>query len=148
MIKNVAKALFCACILSMIVSCSGSSSSSDSSDTIPEILDSIMVHQTDPDVNAIEVRNLGHYPAGKEIEYGTVITNFDSIHGAKIISIEGDSLLSECEPSLDSIEPRMKLSVRYKLKVPEEKGPFDATMQINYKNIKKPTILKLHGYAE
>lgn len=147
MMKSLAKTLFCACVLSMIVSCSGSSSSSSSDDT-PEIIDSIPIHQIDDNVKILEVYDMGNFPAGEEVPYATVICNFDSVRGARITSIDGDSLVNKCNPSLDSIAHGMLISVDFKLRVPETKGPFDATMLIHYKNVKNPSIIKLHGYAE
>lgn len=141
-----AKTLLYACLLGIAMSCSSSSSSS--SNKAEETIDSIPVHQIDNDVNFLEVNDMGRFPAGKEVQHYTIIRNFDRDKGARIISIDGDNLLSECKPSLDSIEPTMIIGVDFKLKVPEEKGPFDATMRINYKNVKKPSIIKLHGYAE
>ncbi len=132
--------------LSMTMSCSGSSSSS--SDVAPEIIDSIAIHQIDDKVNVLEVYDMGTFPVGKEVPYATVIRNFDSVRGARIMSIDGDSLVSKCNASLDSIEPGMLISVDFRLRVPEEKGPFDATMRIHYNNVKNPSIIKLHGNAE
>lgn len=130
----------------MTVSCSGSSSSS--SEETPEALDSIQIHQIDDNVKPIEVFDMGDFPAGKEVSYATVICNFDSVRGVSIESIDGDDLVSKCYSSLDSIEPGMLVSVDFKLKVPEKTGPFDATMQIHYKDVKNPSIIKLHGNAE
>lgn len=146
MMKTFAKTLFYAFALSMTMSCSGSTSSS--SDDAQEIVDSIQIHQIDDNVNILEVYDMGSFPAGEEIPYATVICNFDSVKGAKIISIEGDNLVTKCNPSLDSIEPGMLISVDFRLKVPEEKGSFDAIMRIHYNNVKNPSIIKLHGTAK
>lgn len=144
--KTSIKTLFYACVLSMTMSCSGSSSSS--SDVAPEIIDSIAVHQIGDKVKALEVCDMGTFPVGKEVRYAAAIHNFDRERGVRIVSIDGDNLVSDCNPSLDSIEPGMLISVDFRLRVPEEKGPFDATMRIHYKNVNKPTIIKLHGNAE
>lgn len=144
--KPSAKTLFYASVLSMTMSCSGTSSSS--SDDKLEIIDSIPIHQIDDKVNVCEMYDLGSFPAGKEIYYNTVIYNFDSVRGAKIVSMDGDNLINKCKPALDSIEPEMILRVDFWLKVPEEKGPFNATMRIHYKNVKNPSIIKICGNAE
>lgn len=144
------KTLFYAFILSlsmsMTLSCSGTSSSTSEEEA--EIIDSIAVYPIDLDVNPIDMYDMGTVPAGKEVREAVAIRNFDRERGARIVGIDGDNLVSKCKPSLDSIEPRMLIGVEFKIKVPEEKGPFDATMRINYKNVKNPSIIRLHGYAE
>ena len=124
------------------------SDSSSSSNGTPKIIESIPIYQIDDKANILEVYDMGKFPAGKEVPFATVIRNFDSERGARITGIDGDSLVSECNASRDSIEPGMLISVDFKLKVPEEKGPFDATMRIHYKDVKNPSIIKLHGNAE
>jgi len=149
--KTMTKTLLYACVLSMTVSCSGTSShSSDAaSDASPEIIDSIAVHQIpNGKVEPIEVCDLGTFPAGSVVREATAICNFDKERGVRIMSIDADSILRKCRPSLDSIEPGMLISVDFKLKVPEKKGPFDAAMRVHYKNVRKPSIFKVHGYAE
>ena len=125
-----------------------SDSLSSSNDGTLEIIESIPIHQIDDRSNIIEVYDMGNFPEGKKVQHATVIRNFDSVRGARIESIEGDSLVSECNASRDSIEPGMLISVDFRLKVPEKKGPFDATMRIHYKDVKNPSIIKLHGNAE
>lgn len=144
--KTSGKTLFHACILSMTWSCSGSSSSSSSNST--ELIDSIPIHQIDNQKNILDVYDMGTLPAGQEVREATVIYNIDSVRGVRITDIDGDDIVSKCRPSRDSIVPGMFISVDFKLKVPDEKGPFDATMRIHYNNVKNPTILKLHGNAE
>ena len=124
------------------------SDSSSSSDGTPKIIESIPIYQIDDKANILEVYDMGKFPAGKEVPFATVIRNFDSERGARITGIDGDSLVSECNASRDSIEPGKFISVGFKLRVPEEKGPFDATMRIHYKDVKNPSIIKLHGNAE
>lgn len=123
-------------------------SSSSSSDGTLDIIESIPIHQIDSQKNVLEVYDMGNFTAGKEVPYATVICNFDSVRGARIESIDGDSLVCECNASRDYIESGMLISVDFKLKVPEEKGPFDATMRIHYKDVKNPSIIKLHGNAQ
>ena len=125
-----------------------SDSLSSSNDGTLGIIESIPIHQIDDRSSIIEVYDMGNFPEGKKVQHATVIRNFDRVRGARIESIEGDSLVSECNASRDSIEPGMLISVDFKLKVPEEKGPFDATMRIHYKDVKNPSIIKLHGNAE
>lgn len=144
--RTSAKTVLYLSVLSMIMSCSGLSSSS--SEGTPEIIDSIPIRVIDNNVNAVEVWNLGTVPAGKVVKKGIAICNFDSVRGARIVRIDGDNLVSKCNPSLDSIEPKMLIGVDFKLKVPEEKGPFDATMKIHCNNVKNPSIIKLHGNSE
>lgn len=149
--KTATKTLLYAFVLGMTMSCSGtSSSSSDASQSaLPKIIDSIAVHQIpNGRVEPIEVCDLGTFPAGSVVREATAICNFDKERGVRIMSIDADSILGKCRPSLDSIEPGMLISVDFKLRVPEEKGPFDATMRIHYKNVRKPSIFKVHGYAE
>lgn len=142
----MAKTLFYACILCMAMSCAGSSSSSSA--ISPAIIDSIPIHSVDDDLNVLEVCDIGPFSAGQTLQYAIAIWNFDSVRGARIVGIDGDELVSKCNPSRDSIESGMLISVDFRLKVPEEKGPFDATMQIHYNNVKNPSIIKLHGNAE
>lgn len=144
--RTTATPLFYVCVLGMTLSCSGTSSSS--SEASPEIIDSIPIHQIDDQKNIIEVYDLGTFPVGKEVREASVICNFDSVRGARIVSIDGDELISDCHPSVDSIFPEMFISVDFNLKVPEEKGPFDAIMRIHYNNVKNPSIIRLHGNAE
>lgn len=125
-----------------------SSNTSTSSEDVSEIIDFIPIHQVDDKVNAMEVYNMGNFPIGQIVPHATVICNFDSVRGVKIEAIDGDNLVSKCNPSLDSIEPGMLISIDFKLKVPKKKGPFDASIRVYYKNVKKPSIFKLHGYAE
>lgn len=130
----------------MTISCSGTSSST--SDNMSEIIDSIPVYQIDDKVKVLEEYDMGTFTVGKEVPCATVICNFDSVRGVRIEGIDGDNLVSKCKPSLDSIAPGMLISIDFKLQVPEERGPFDATMRVHYKNVKYPSIFKLHGYAE
>lgn len=146
MMKTSVKTLLYACLLSMTMSCSGSSSSS--SDGATEVVDSIPVHTIDQDMNMLEVFDMGTFPAGQEVRYAVPIMNFDDERGVRITGVDGDDHVRKCNPSLDSIEPEMLISVDFKLKVPEKKGPFDATMRIHYKNVKNPSIIKLYGNAE
>ena len=125
-----------------------SDSLSSSNDGTLGIIESIPIHQIDDRSNIIEVYDMGNFPEGKKVQHATVIRNFDRVRGARIESIEGDSLVSECNASRDSIEPGMLISVGFRLKVPEEKGPFDATMRIHYKDIKNPSVIRLHGNAQ
>lgn len=144
--RTLAKTLYYACVLSMTTSCSSTSSST--LDDMSEIIDSIRVYQIDDKVKALDVYDMGNFLSGKEVTYATVICNFDSVRGVRIVDIDGDNIVSKCNPSLDSIEPGMLVSIDFKLKVPEKKGPFDASMRVYYKNVKNPSIFKLHGYAE
>lgn len=145
--KIYIKLAFYAFVLCMTSSCTGISSST-STETSTEILDSIPIYSINTKMETIEVYDMGNLPAGDEVRDAVAIYNFDSERGARIESINGDDLVSKCNPSLDSIEPRMIISVDYRLKVPEKKGPFDATMNIHYKNVKNPSIIKIHGNAE
>ena len=143
----MAKAFFLTCVLGMTMSCSGTSSSS-SSETSSEVIDSIEILQIDDKKNVIDVYDIGAIPAGTEVRDAVVIRNFDSEKGVRITAIDGDGIVSDCHQSYDSITPDMFISVDFKLKAPEEQGPFDATMLIHYKNIKNPTVIKIHGNAE
>lgn len=88
------------------MSCSGSSSSS--CDGTLEIIETIPIHQVDYKINILEVYDMGNFPAGKEVPYSTVICNFDSMGGVRKTGIDGDSLVSECKASLDSIDSGMR----------------------------------------
>lgn len=92
--RTSVKTLLYACVLSMTVSCSGSSASS--SDVDSEIIDSIPIQMIDTRRNVLEVKDLGTFPAGKETREAVGIWNFDSIRGVRITSIDGDNLVSKC----------------------------------------------------
>lgn len=147
--KVIAQKLLYVSVLSMIMSCSGTSSSSGDAFASPETIDSVAIYQIGSgNTEAIEVYDMRTLPAGEFVREAIAIYNPDSERGFRIESIDADSILGKCRPSLDSIEPGMLISVDFKLRVPEEKGPFDATMRIHYKNVRKPSIFKVHGYAE